>query len=295
VSRRGAAFAASLLLATWLAAPAIAAETPVSGRFRAGERVIQPEHACAYPVRDLRHARQQVIEVVLSQRPVDVDAAVAALDPHQVVINQKIGDYVLLWVRADGSVSMNATFSATMSQYLDSTDKGLFGGSLLAELTENAAGHVGGRVHSASPVKTRSDETYEIDVTFRTTIRQTPRGDALARDGGEPGKALGELKAAADRKDWQRMRSRFSREALASIEADYRSARENRDAALDRLDAWLPRKRMKITGGDLRGDTADLDVEGESRGGLRTLYRVRMTREPEGWHFDQATMAGLLE
>lgn len=294
MSARSAILAASLVLATSLAAPAAAAENQVSGRFRTGERTIEPAYACAYLVRDLGNPRQQVVEIVLSQGPVDVDAAVASLGPHEVVINQKIGDYVLLWVRADGSVSMNATFAATMSQVVDSTDKGLFGGNLIAELTENAAEQVAGRVRSASPVRTRNGGSYEIDVIFRVTIRRQPDGAVLARGGGEPGQALRELKTATDRKDWPRMRGRFSREALASIEAEYRSAEENRDAALDRLEVWLPRRKMKITGGDLRAETADLDVEGESRGGQRTLYRVRMVRERDGWRFHQATMAGFL-
>ena len=51
---------------------------------------------------------------------------------------------------------------------------------------------------------------------------------------------------------------------------------------------------MKITGGELRGEQAILEVEGESAAGARGFYLVRMTREADEWRFDEATLAGLL-
>ena len=54
------------------------------------------------------------MEVVLSDQPIDAAAAIQALNPHTDVINQdalKGRDYVLLWIRGDGEISMNATFS----------------------------------------------------------------------------------------------------------------------------------------------------------------------------------------
>jgi hypothetical protein len=51
---------------------------------------------------------------------------------------------------------------------------------------------------------------------------------------------------------------------------------------------------MKITAGELRDETAILDVEGEPAAGLPALYLVRMVEEAEGWRFDQSTMVGLL-
>lgn len=56
----------------------------------------------------------------------------------------------------------------------------------------------------------------------------------------------------------------------------------------------LPKKKMKVTAGELRGEIAILDVEGESPAGLRALYLVRMVNEDGSWRFDQARMAGLL-
>ena len=61
---------------------------------------------------------------MLSEEPIDVVEAAAELDPHTNVINQKAlrdHNYVLLWVRPDNDVSMNATYSDTMTQYVEMT------------------------------------------------------------------------------------------------------------------------------------------------------------------------------
>ena len=57
---------------------------------------------------------------------------------------------VLLWVASDGHVSMNATFSQTMTQFLDKA-----GDSLKATLTTNTADHVAGRIFTEVALRER--------------------------------------------------------------------------------------------------------------------------------------------
>jgi hypothetical protein len=201
---------------------------------------------------------------------------------------------MLFWVRSSGEVSMNATFAPSMRQYLDSTRGGLIGGGLNAELSANGADEVAGRVLTREPVKTMSGGTYELDVSFSTPIFRPAPGSPLGAGGGDPGKALGALHDAIRRKNWPAMRQRISPKTLASLDKDYRSADENRDSAIDLLGAWLPKRKMKVASGELRGETAILDVEGESAGGAKGLYRVRMIRDGQGWRFDEGTLAGFL-
>jgi len=83
---------------------------------------ITPTVAAAYIVRDQFNPRQNQVEVILSTAAVDVATAVTALAPHTMVINDaalKDSNYVLIWIGADGKVSMNATFSKTMTQFVD--------------------------------------------------------------------------------------------------------------------------------------------------------------------------------
>src|SRR5947209_578833 len=137
--------------------PLIVLGGEASGQFTAGKRPpIKPKYAAAYETRDQRDARKSAIEVVLSEEPIDVVAAAAELDPHSNVINQKAlrdHNYVLLWVRPDNDVSMNATYSDTMTQYVEMT-----GSRMTADLTTNSRDKVAGRIFSPKPLKTRSEE-----------------------------------------------------------------------------------------------------------------------------------------
>ena len=286
-----------IAIGTGLACAArIAADGGVSGEFRAGSRAIAPAHAAAFPVRDPRNPRRTATEVVLSEGPVDVDAAAGELSPHQHVINQKgIGNYILLWVRRDGEVSMNATFAPTMTQYLDKTGGGgPFAGALVAELTAAGPERVAGRVYTPRPVRMRSAESYQLDLRFDTAVTRPVAGTPLGAHGGPPGQAFSSLYTALASKNWPAVRSRLSRRTLALLAEGDGPSEEGRAFGLETLGAWLPRKRIKVSAGELRGEAAILEVEGESAGGLRALYLVRMIREADAWCFDEAAMVGLL-
>ena len=80
---------------------------------------------------------------------------------------------LLIWANADGSASMNATFSATMTQYLDDTH-----GSLKVEWTERSAERVAGRLWSPKPVKPMSGDSWTVDVTFAAASSAARRDEA---------------------------------------------------------------------------------------------------------------------
>jgi hypothetical protein len=277
-------------------AATMTAEGSVAGEFRAGDRVIAPSAVAAYPVRDPRDPRRTAIEVVLSEGPVDADAAVAALSPHQHVINQKgIGNYILLWVRPNGDVSMNATFAPSMTQYLDKTGGGWpLPGALAAELTATGPERVAGRVYTPKPVQTKGGVSYRLDVHFAATITRAAGAARLDAHGGAPGRAFSSFYASVGRKNWPVVRSLLSRRTLALLAGGDPSSEQRSDYALEALGLWLPKNRMKISAGELRGEQAILDVEGQSAAGARGLYLVRMVHENDAWLFDEATLAGLL-
>ena len=56
------------------------------------------------------------------------------------------------------------------------------------------------------------------------------------------------------------------------FDKSYNSPEENASSTADILQAWLPKSGLKIAGGQLRGDTADLEVEGEMFPGTNALY-----------------------
>ena len=281
----------ALLLAGAIQAPA----TPgtASGEFTAGtHEAIRPKFAVAFEERDQRDARKPVIAVVLSDVPVDATAAVRELDPHTDIINQdalRNRNYILLWVRPGNDVSMNATYSTTMTQYLAMADS-----TFKAEMTENTADRVSGRVFTTAPIKTMSGESYAANLTFSVVVTHAPPSTKLPADGGEPGKALTALFAAIAKKSWDGIAQNVTeRDAKMFGEPEDPPAKRAADA-VETLGFWLPKKGMRITGGQLRESTAILEVEGDVFAGQKALYLARMTKVGTRWLFDRATNAGLI-
>ncbi|HEX3111327.1 MAG TPA: hypothetical protein VHU41_19650 [Thermoanaerobaculia bacterium] len=267
-----------------LAAPALFAD--VTGQFTTDKRPpIKPKYAAAFETRDQRDARKRAIEVVLSEEPVDMAAAIGALDPHTILINQKglqDHNYILLWVRPGNDVSMNATYGATMTQFADFT-----GGRFNADIKTLTADTVAGHVWMSSAAKTMSGGTYSIDVAFSAPITHGPAATKLAAGGGEPGKALQSLLGAMSKKDWNAIQS--------GVTEDRRKSFDDLDDALSSLGIWLSKKPGKITGGELRGDTAILEMEGQIFEGQKALYLVKMVKSGPRWVFEAATPAGMID
>jgi len=284
------------LLAAVVAAAAPALAGDAKGQFvvKGGKTsgTIAPTHAAAYLTRDPRDARNKVAEVVLSDAAIDVNAAVATLQPHNHVINQDVlddQDYVLLWVAPDGHVSMNATFSKTMTQFVDNV-----GDSLQATLSVNTPERVAGRIFTAAPVKTMGGETYTVDLTFDSGVTRLPAGTPLGAGGGAAGTALTAFVAAVKKQQWPAIKAGLTPSSIATFDKSYNTPEENASSAADIIQAWLPKSGLKIVGGELRGDTADLDVEGEMFPGTNALYLARLRQVGGAWLFDSAGMVGML-
>lgn len=279
-----------LIVAIFISSSLIA---DVKGQFKVdGKTVITPTHAAAYPVRDQFNPREMQIEVILAEGPVDTKALTEALDPHVDVINQdpvRAGNYVLLWIDPKGRVDMNGTLSETMTQYADTTHEG----GLKAELTTNTKDRIAGRVYTPTPVKTLGGETYEVDVTFDVAVSRAPTGTKLPGDGGDPGKAFQALYQAVQKKDMNGIKAGVTPEVENLLFEDYYTPEENLKSAVDTLTAWLPKKNVKVTGGELRSNTAIVEVEGEIYEGRNALYLVKMVKTDSGWSLQQAAPAGM--
>jgi hypothetical protein len=263
-----------------------------SGAFTDGKLgTIAPTHAAAYLVRDQFDARTTTVEILLTDQPVDPKPIIGALDPHAAAINLESvmrHNYILVWVKPDGEVSMNATFGATMTQFIDRTDQ-----TLEAEFTTRTAARIEGRVFTASPVKAR-DSTYTVELRFSVDVPQ-PVGTPLPKGGGEPGTAFNAFIAAASKKDWAGIRAGASPAAFKRFNDEFRSESENAAEALDTLKIWIPLSKMTVTTGQLRGEVAILDVEGEYSPGDVSLSQVQMVKAGNVWQFDRAVRVGFVK
>jgi hypothetical protein len=253
---------------------------------------ISPRFAAGYVVRDQRNARTTQTEILLAEVAVDPGEMQAAFDPHMIAINLdalRDRNYVLLTVRGDGHVGMNATFSKTMTQFLNDTD-----GDLKAEFTARTATRIEGHLFSSAPLKTLDGTIYTVDLKFAVDVPAPPSGTALPAGGGDPGKALTAFVAASQKKSWPAVKAGASPNALQMFDHSYNSPAENADSTADLLKAWIPLQKMNITGGQLRGNVAILDVEGELFPGQMGLSLVQMVKTGAVWQFDRAARAGMV-
>jgi hypothetical protein len=280
----------SLLLVSLAAAPAFAG--PASGTFKSPKGTISPKQAIAYVVRDSRNARNTRVEIMLTEVPVNTASLANDLDRHMTAINfdeLKDKNYVLLWITGPDSVSMNATYSKTMSQYLNDPS-----GGLKLELTTNTPTKVEGRVFATSPMKTYDGETYTVDLKFAADVIPALSGTPLPAGGGDPAKALSTLLAAITVKNWPAIKAGLSPKALPSYDRDYNTPKENADSAADIFNARLPLENSKITGGQLiNPTTAVLELEGD-RFGTRNMSLVKMVKTGTAWQFEESAPAGMV-
>jgi hypothetical protein len=242
-----------------LATVGAAVAGPASGSVTSRTGTISPKQAVGYVVRDQRNARNTQIELLLTEVPVNAAGLHDQLDPHVVAINfDELRDrnYLLLWVSPNGTVSMNATYSKTMTQYINDTS-----GGLKAELTTNTPTKVEGRVYSPSPLKTMDRPTYTIDVKFSADVIPALSGTALPAGGGDAGKALTTWAAAVTKKDWPGIKADLSPNVLPMYDRDYDTPKEKADSASDILSARMPITKMKVNGGMLINPTTrDIEV-----------------------------------
>ena len=285
----------AMALTLVVAAPAVAADS-ASGSFTTqGLAPITATHAVGYRTRDASHPRTMRTEILLTDLAVDGAPLRAELDPHMAAINVKAlndRNYILLFVSSDGQVSMNATYSKTMTQFIDSA--GGFMGRLKATLTTNTATRVEGTLTSGGPLKTMDGTPYTVNLTFAVDVPAEEAGQPLAAGGGDPGKAFVSLITAAQRKNWAGIKAGLSSEAVKMFDKDYNTPAENAASALDMFQAWIPMAKMKVAGGQLRGNVAILDVEGEKFPGMGWLSVVKMVKTGTAWQFDRSAQGGSL-
>lgn len=253
---------------------------------------ILPQFSAGYLVRDQRNARTTQTEMLLSEVMIDSAQMEGVLDPHMVAINLdalRNRNYILLFVHADGWVGINATFSKGMTQFLNDT-----AGGLKAEFTARTTTRIEGHVFSPAPLKAMDGTTYTVDLRFGVDIAAPPVGTALPAGGGDPGKALAAFLAASQKKNWTTIKAGSTPEALKTFDKSYNSPAENAESAADLLKMWIPLQKMTITGGQLRGRVAVLNVEGELFPNQLGLSLVQMVKTGAVWQFDRAARAGLV-
>ncbi len=269
----------------------------VSGQFELDGKALVPASVAAFRVRDQGNPREFSTYVMLSTRPMNLEALANDADPYTTAINDEAvlhDDHLGFGVDADGTVSMNAHVGGT--QYIDSSGS-IMGskGSLVADCTTNTLERVTCSVRNAKPVKTIGGNNWTVDVKFDSAVIARASGKPLPKDGGEPGRALDALIKAARGDDLAAIVAHLAPSQAENYQRDYNTPAENLASAKQMFEFSLPKKH-RITGGELRDEnTALLEVEGVPFEGSRVLYIVEMERTDGRWGYVFSQWAGTLK
>jgi hypothetical protein len=293
---RALRFACLSVLALALSGLGIAHAGPISGQLVLDGKPVPVSEAAAFRMRDQFNPRTLETYVMLTAKPVDRAAISASLDPYAVAINDPAvhdADYIAFSVRANGEVAMNAHVGGV--QYVDTSGR-IMGqtGSLIAKCSENTATRVACSVKTEKPVKTMDGPAWSLDLSFASDVQSRVPGKPIAKDGGDPGKALLALRSAVGGNDLAKILALLTPGEAKSYQEDWRTPAENLASAKEILDVRLP-KKPKITGGEMvANDHAVLEVEGEPYENGHMLYLVEMRLVDERWVYEQSSVAGML-
>lgn len=263
-----------------------------SGTVQSATGTITPKFATAYVVRDSEHPRQNIVELLLTETAVNPAALRDQLDPHVMAINlPELQDrnYLLLWVAANGSVRMNATYSKTMTQYVNDSAGGLKG-----EFTTNTPAKIEGRIYAPSPLKTMGGPTYTVDVKFSADVIPSLTGTPLPAGGGDPGAAFLAFADAITKKNWNGIKAGMSPKILPGYDRSENTPAENLASAVDILSARLPITKAKVTGGfQVSPSVAVIEIEAE-RFGTTWVELARMEKTGTAWQWVDAVPVGMI-
>ena len=280
------------LLALCVATPTLAGST--SGTFKLDDLEVKPTESAAFRIRDMFNPRQKQTYVMLTNKAVDSTSIVESLDPYTTAINDPAAnvDHLTFSVDLDGKVTMNAKVGGT--QYIDSTGK-IMGeqGSLVAECSENTTTRVACTIKSAKPVKT-DDGSWTLDVSFDSDVLARPAGKPMAKDGGDPAKAMFALEKAVGGSDLAAILALVTADVGTDFQRDYNTPEENLAWAKELLTMRIP-KKAKVTGGEqLSDDHVLLEVEGEPWPDSKMLYEVEMRLVDGTWRYANGSTLGML-
>ena len=274
---------AGLILAA-MTGPADAAGK-ASGYFRLDKTRSEFSNACAFRLPDPSGATPGVTHVVLSDKPLDCDAADRTFDPVEAAKTQ---------VRAQKPAFV--TFTVPAGPKVDRIDGGWestapedgfsFGGQGTVAVKVNTAERVAGRYFLDKP-SDFFDKTFQFDFTWDAPVLAgSMSGTAIAAGGGEIGAAYQKYVAAIGKGDLAAVRASVS----AAKAADLPTLRGAEAKKLIELMQIFELKTATVTGGVQRDDAAALLVKGLGFDKLPGEGRVVMQREGGVWKVAKVIM-----
>lgn len=273
---------AAILLA---ASAAAAAPGKASGYFRLDKTRSQFSNGCAFRLPDPSGAAASVTHVVLSDKPLDCEAADQTFDPVEAAKAQ---------VRPQKPAFI--TFTLPTGATVDRIDGGWestapedgfsFGGQGKVALKVNTAQRVAGRYFLEKP-SDFFDKTFQFDFTWDAAVLAgSMSGTPVPAGGGDIGAAYQKYVTAIAKGDLTAVRASVTTAKAADVPA-VRGAEAKKLIELMQI---FELKTATVSGGLQRGDQAALTVKGVGYDKLPSEGRVIMQREAGAWKVAKVIM-----
>jgi opacity protein-like surface antigen len=274
---------AAVVLAAALAPAGASAAGVAGGTFRWNKTPFAMVDAYAFRKPDSFDATKKVTVLILTTTALDRKAIDSALDRESAIdgqVREGKGTSIQLSLGADGDLhGLNAQIRTEEGFQSFSTS-----GTGKVELLTNSAERIAGRVSSEGK-KSFSDDSYEYELTFDVAVTPEPApGKPLRAGGGEAGKAYVAYIAALQKGNVDAIARFWPKEKGAAM----LEAKEEPDfkEKLDMLRMFSP-KSVKVKGGSIKDDVADLDVVGKDADGNVMDGKVRMLRDGKSWRVEK--------
>jgi hypothetical protein len=256
-----------------------------SGYFRLDKTRSEFSNACAFRLPDPSGATPGITHVVLSDKPLDCEAADRTFDPVEAAkaqVRPQKPAFVTFTVPAGPKVDrIDGGWESTAPE-----DGFSFGGQGTVAVKVNTAERVTGRYFLDKP-SDFFDKTFQFDFTWDAAVLAgSLSGTALPAGGGEIGAAYQKYVAAIAKGDLAAVRATVT----AAKAADVPTLRGAEAKKLIELMQIFELKTATVTGGLQRDDAAALNVKGVGYDKLPGDGRVLMRREGGVWKVEKVIM-----
>lgn len=255
------------------ASSALSRADEVKGSFQFGTVTFQISNAMAYQ-KDGKDPKKPVTMVIVADFTIDQPAVMEAIDPASALMTQvmknKGGNFVMVTLAPPGRCGVQA--------FLDTGKQIDLGDSFPAKTSTSSATRVAGECSTSKAEKTVFGDVYDFHLTYDVPVTAIPKASPVPAGGGEPGRALLALFTAIRDADWDAAHLHLREEEVPKTAPKASEMKRY----FDGLALNYP-KSATVTGGLMKGDQAQLQIEGTNKDGKKIKGEFAMKKVAGNW------------
>jgi hypothetical protein len=279
---RSRTFVGLALLALAASSPILLAADEGKGSFQFAKTTFKISSAVAYQ-KDGKDPKKPVTVVIVADFKIDQPALVEAIDPANALIAQVVknqgGNFAIVTLAPPDRCGVWA--------FLDTGKQIDLGDTFPARTTAATATRITGECFTSKPEKTLFGDAYEFHLAYDVPLTAIPKASPVPAGGGEPGHALTALIDAIRAGDWDVVHLHLRENELPKT-APKPSERKH---FFEGLALNYP-KSATVTGGLLKGDQAQLQIDGSTYEGKKVKGDFAMKKVAGNWRVADMSLYG---